>query len=324
MSNSTLSERMAICLICDTPLSYLQQVQKERFCGVQCRWKYATLSPHEVCLACGRPLSPREFGGRVCASLECRYQVEEQKRERERLRRDALKEKAADLRDREARVLGLHEPETYIPTVLPSVRAKITNLPERRRRRFRDVVNGLISRASAHLIAPSPRGAEPPVTVAPSVTSAPEVQAVLDEACALCRGFCCGNGGKHAYLTVETIRRYMVQHPDQRPREVLAAYLGHVGNKTFDGSCVFHEPGGCSLPREMRSDTCNRHFCVGLTEFQQGLTRGYPARAFFVATDGDEIQSAAFCDASGSQVVSLSPASAPESAASSASGAPGS
>ncbi len=79
-----------------------------------------------------------------------------------------------------------------------------------------------------------------------------EVKALMSKACGVCQGYCCGFGGNHAYLTVETIKRYMAEHPNQRPRDVLAAYLSHVGNKTFDRSCVYHRPGGCSLPRAMR------------------------------------------------------------------------
>ncbi|MCA1685514.1 MAG: hypothetical protein LC745_05920, partial [Planctomycetia bacterium] len=230
------------CLFCGSPLSHLRRVENERFCGERCRWRYATLPPHQICAGCGTPLSPREFGARACASPGCLRRVEELKRGLERRRLESLREKAGELRDREAAVLGVPEPETYTPTVLPSSRARVTNLPERRRRAFRSAVNRLISAASERLTAPPPGGAGRPSAPASSVAPAPEVQPVLGGACALCQGFCCGNGGNHAYLTVETIRRYMARHPDLRPRDVLAAYLGRVGNKTYEGSCLFHQP----------------------------------------------------------------------------------
>jgi hypothetical protein len=204
-------------------------------------------------------------------------------------------------------VHGLQEPESYTPTVLPSSRATITDLPKHRLHAFREFVNRLIGVAGLPTAFPSPSEAgRPPAPVSPAAP-APEVQAVLNGACALCQGFCCGNGGNHAYLTVETIRLYMVKHPDQGPHEVLAAYLGRIRNDTVAGSCIFHQAGGCGLPREMRSDTCNRHFCEGLTEFQKGLTGRETARAFFVATAGEAILAAAFCNADGSRLVPLSP-----------------
>jgi hypothetical protein len=98
----------------------------------------------------------------------------------------------------------------------------------------------------------------------------------------------------------------MEQHPGQRPREVLEAYLSRVGNKTFEGSCIFHQPGGCSLPREMRSDTCDRYFCSGLAGYRAGLSGEKPPRAFFVSVSGDAIRAAAFCDQDSAREVEVS------------------
>ena len=92
---------------------------------------------------------------------------------------------------------------------------------------------------------------------------------ILDQACARCRGHCCRNGGEEAYLTEDTIRRYLHEHPGTRPLDLLEAYLARVGHETFEGSCIFHGPTGCTLSREMRSDTCNGYFCG---------TDGIPAR----------------------------------------------
>jgi len=295
------------CLICGVSLSHLQRAQGDRVCGERCRWKYATLPPHQICVACGRPLSPREFGDRVCTSLECRQQVKEQKQELERHRLERLQERARELRDREGRLLRLEEPETYKPTVLPSSRARIADLPEDRRHAFHDFLARLIGDAVRPTTLPVPSEAGPtPASVSP-VAPSPEVQAVLNGACALCQGFCCGNGGNRAYLTVKTIRRYMAQHPDQGPHDVLSTYLGRIRKDAVPGSCIFHQPGGCGLPREMRSDTCNRFFCQGLMEFQQGLTGQDHARVFLVATEGEAILAAAFYDADGLRLVPLHP-----------------
>jgi hypothetical protein len=84
---------------------------------------------------------------------------------------------------------------------------------------------------------------------------------------------------------------------------VLAAYLARAGHKTYKGSCIFHRPGGCALPREMRSDTCNQHFCGGMKEFQHNLPDSGPVRGFFASTVDGAIQSAAFIDESEVRVV---------------------
>src|SRR5262245_21496802 len=115
MSDQTQRAGTATCLICDAPLSYLQQVQKSRFCGESCGWKHAALPPEQVCAACGRPLSPRELGGRVCASPVCQHREQGRRREHDRRQREVLQERARTLRDRAAEVLGFQEPETYTP-----------------------------------------------------------------------------------------------------------------------------------------------------------------------------------------------------------------
>lgn len=288
----------ANCLYCDLPLAHLRQVVGEQFCGHRCRWAHAILPDHAVCSACGRRLAPSELGVRCCSARACREAVEEQTRERERHRRAALQRKAIELRDRAGEALGVQAPATYLPIVIPSARLAISNLPERRRRSFRDHLNRLISQATAlgAASATSPQEAkrapgEPPVPAG--------LEGALQGACTLCRGWCCLRGGNHAYLTVETLRRSLSQHPRPRPRDLLAAYLSCVGNRTFQGSCLFHQAGGCSLPRELRSDTCNRFFCAGLTEFQEQVAAGQPARAFFAATNEDTVRDAAFCDEHG-------------------------
>jgi hypothetical protein len=294
--------------MCDAPLSDLQRLQEATFCGEPCRWQYAMMPPGRRCVVCGRRLSLSESVAGLCRSLECRHQLGEPGRERRRQESTTRKQRAGELRDREARVLGLGEPETYRPAVIPASRRRVTNLPVRRRRAFRDHLNRLITEVGESR-ASSPGQAVLPGVPASSETVVPALQVVLGRACAVCGGSCCEHGEDHAYLTAATIRRYMAEHPDQRPCDVLAAYLGRVGNRTFAGSCVFHQPGGCNLPREMRSDTCNRHFCPGLIEFQQGLTMRESARGFFVSMSGDEVLAAAFCDEETSRIVSVSPES---------------
>jgi hypothetical protein len=294
--------------MCDATLSDLQQLQKATFCGERCRWQYATMPAGQRCKVCGRRLSSRESAAGVCASLECRYKVDEPIRERRRQEHAAHMQRAGELRDRQAARLGLEEPETYLPAVIPSFERRVTNLPERRRRAFRDFLNRLISEATESRASSSSSDAGPPAAPAPPGARELERRAVLARACAVCQGYCCGFGGNHAYLSVETIRRYMAEHPDQRPRDVLAAYLSHVGNKTFEGSCVYHQPGGCSLPRAMRADICDYFYCPGLTDYENGLAGQDRARGFFVSMDGDEIRAAAFCDRESSRIVDLPPA----------------
>ena len=84
--------------------------------------------------------------------------------------------------------------------------------------------------------------------------------------------------------------------PRAAPARVLAAYLARVENKTYKGSCIYHGPRGCALPREMRSGTCIRYFCAGLKDFRRELYDPDPVRGFFVSTDCGTIYKASFID----------------------------
>jgi hypothetical protein len=184
---------------------------------------------------------------------------------------------------------------------------RIANLPERRRRAFRDYLTDLLSQATAGSGGPPPagEGADAPRG------AAPELQAVLGQVCAFCRGRCCQNGGDQAYLTADTLLRYLAANPGRRPRDVLADYLGRVGAKTYRGSCVYHGPRGCGLPPEMRSDTCNRFYCRGLERFRAAVGGAAPARAAVVAHVDGVVRAVAVVGGGATRVVRL-PMARPE------------
>jgi hypothetical protein len=49
------------------------------------------------------------------------------------------------------------------------------------------------------------------------------------------------------------------------------------------GSCINHGATGCSLPREMRSDTCNDYFCNPMRAWQARCASGErPLGAFVI------------------------------------------
>jgi hypothetical protein len=153
---------------------------------------------------------------------------------------------------------------------LPSGPRRLVNLPERDRGRYRDHLNRIIAAAMSDATpAPEPAGGVP----APEPAAG---TALLGRLCACCGGGCCTRGGHTAYLSAATIRRYMAGHPGMRPREVLAAYLDRLAFRTEAGSCVNHTAGGCGLPREMRSDICNRYLCAPLSDLRGRLEAAAP------------------------------------------------
>ncbi len=297
IGEGTLSKAAATCRDCGKRLDQLQQMSGSPFCSEVCRMRHASLSAHEICTGCGRRLSPHQFGDRLCDNLTCRRLIEEQARERERLRIEALRSKAEGLRHREAESLGIAEPGRYLPVIVPANRRQLTPLPAHRLGLFFKTFSRRLAEASAQRHTPPP-----PAKLPPSLL--PIVQAVSNGGCANCRGSCCQNGGCHAYQTSEALHRYLARHPDQTPGEVLADYLSYIKIETVEYSCVYHQAGGCGLPREMRSDTCNRFYCDGLAAFHEESNGRDIAGGFVAATTDERIIRAAFCDEDSLQPVS--------------------
>ena len=139
-------------------------------------------------------------------------------------------------RDREALPRGIDAQHITV-AVVPANLRKVVNLPERRKRAFRDYLAELIAQAAA--VRASSANPPPGETALDSSPSSPALENLLQRGCATCRGLCCLGGGNHAYLSLETILGYMYKHPKQRPRQVLDAYLSFLPNKAYENSCVY-------------------------------------------------------------------------------------
>jgi hypothetical protein len=281
------------CFFCRTPLS-AALAQAGDVCGhAQCQWKLSHLPEHATCRICRRPLAPQQMGTRLC-STSCLRAATTAHRAHAHQQECAIIEQGTALRDQGAAALNIPQPDAYPVTLVPAYSARVTNLPERRRRAFRDHLARLLSQATEHRSVVREESTElvPPTNDLGNAA----IAAVVGKVCTNCQGACCQNGGTHAYLTVEVLRRYLEAHPSQHPREVLTAYMEAMGWRTYENSCVFHTTGGCALSRAMRSDTCNDFFCAGLTAFQQEQSTTGTVRGFFVSAENGHVRAAAFID----------------------------
>ena len=143
--------------------------------------------------------------------------------------------------------------------VLPSGPRRAQRLSQRRRRAYRAHLWRIVREARAG----------DAVDAAPTAALASGVDPhapLRERLCAACAGGCCTQGGDGAYLTAATMQRVMAAQPALGPRALVAAYLGRLGTDSLPGSCINHTQGGCALPRELRSDTCNRYLCEAQKE----------------------------------------------------------
>src|SRR5947209_730587 len=93
---------------------------------------------------------------------------------------------------------------------------------------------------------------------------------VARTACSLCKGWCCRNGGDHAFLDERTMARVRCAGLELDVRAVLRLYVERVPEVGYEDSCIFHGKQGCTLDRSLRSDVCNSYFCGGLLDYMRG------------------------------------------------------
>ena len=229
------------------------------------------------CDFCERELTRHEaVRGSVCVDPECRRQSE--------VRREAARIRAvAELRLSRARVFAARRlgaaPGSFAVAVVPANDRSVEPLPEVRRRRFRGSLARTIRAAFvSDALPPEPTPDEGP--------GDPSEGRVLEKACAACRGHCCTLGGDTAWITPETILRVLRDRRESRRGELLRRYAGHLPARSYPDSCVYHGETGCTLPRDLRAETCNDYYCPDAHALREARRRLGLRPLVLVATDG--------------------------------------
>jgi hypothetical protein len=165
---------------------------------------------------------------------------------------------------------------SYPLLVLPRGPHGLERVSRQRRQRFREHLDAIIAETVSG-------EANDAATARDESIAADPVTPLAAQLCTLCRGGCCSQGGDKAYLTAATIRRFMRLRPDLAADRIAAEYLDRLGDQIVAGSCIHHTGTGCSLPRQMRADTCNDYFCKPMREWQARCETGErPLGAFVI------------------------------------------
>jgi hypothetical protein len=211
----------------------------------------------------------RQLAWRAARWREWRARLAREREEDARLRRERLE---AEAREAVAVFAAIAEGADLELTVF-SGRGPSRPLPEHRRRAYAAHLDAVIAAAEAA----DPGPAEPQAGEPGAVTSS-----LPARLCGACGGGCCPKGGDRAFLKPETLRRVMAAHPGLDDAGLRALYLGHLPPRSVAGSCVNHTRGGCSLPRSLRSDTCNSWRCLPLQALERRLEGGPAVRTVAV------------------------------------------
>ncbi len=200
--------------------------------------------------------------------------------------------------------------------VVPANTRETAPLPLRTRRAFLDRLQATLRRVFA--AAGSDSTAKPTAEVTAAYADAhPDLMVgaldesgnlavILGRSCATCRGECCTAGGDHAFLREDSLRRVRAQYPELTAEALLTAYAAHLPRRHYRGSCVYHTSVGCALPRDLRSNLCNRYVCGGLTQLKSALRESGSTMAFVGAADSVHLRRLALIDVHDARPVALS------------------
>ena len=86
--------------------------------------------------------------------------------------------------------------------------------------------------------------------------------------CGTCKGSCCQPGADNmAFLKSDVLEKAQAALDLQSRQAVIQHYMDLLPKQHVSGSCYFHSADGCTIPRNIRSDTCNAYKCHALRSF---------------------------------------------------------
>ena len=235
------------------------------------------------CSVCGKPVKLKiHAASGICNDWRCRQQVK--LKQRIQRRGESLQRNL----ERATNLLKRSDPTEsdrggFRPVIIPANERRLINQPRRRRYRFTKRLLRLFDRMDSIESEELANDAR----VESTTDDDSELLPIYGAACGTCGGRCCRLGGTHAFLDREAVKRTMKALDTLDPIEVVAAYVQRLPEKAFAGSCVFHSESGCTLDREMRSNTCNNTLCAGLVELRNRVELDGETR-FFLAAANDE------------------------------------
>ena len=243
----------ARCVVCDAILARTYPVSN------QLDVPYPTCQAVACRMVVSRQSEMGEAGFRHYLQMQARHT-----QYRALVARDAALRKAAELEENAAAfsVLRASLPavvaQQALQLLLPTGPVRASRMTKQRRERYRAHLQEILDEA----IYIEPMAAAATIGPPPAQSNLP------GHLCAMCGGGCCTRGGEKAYLSAQTMRRFMDARPGVSGAEVVEAYMECVPAHTRAGSCINHTAHGCSLPKDMRSDVCNRFSCESLAKLQ--------------------------------------------------------
>jgi thiamine kinase-like enzyme len=106
--------------------------------------------------------------------------------------------------------------------------------------------------------------------------------------CRVCQGKCCEDGLENdAFLSVSALRNIFNREAFASATSMHAEYIDLLPTESISGSCLYHTDKGCSLPRRLRSETCNKFVCGKAKDFLTAIKITNPAQTVLVSHHED-------------------------------------
>ncbi|MBV8881519.1 MAG: hypothetical protein JO332_16250 [Planctomycetaceae bacterium] len=298
-----MAERCPVCSILLRPARHPRPPTCERSACIQeYRRRIQEVPGARPCPVCGRRIDP-DVPGESCGDVYCREELgsrlDRMRREQERReKKDATAlQVEAELRRSGEFAGGL------VTAALPAHDRPLEAQHPSRRTLFAERLAGIVEDAAADPEGPTGDPTSPEAPTGPA-------DVLARAACASCRGHCCRHGADHAFLRPATLRRYLKTHPEETPAQALQSYLRRIPADAVAGSCLYHGRQGCTLPRGMRSDVCNRYLCEDLERLQKTVAAREGAPPIVaVGFDEDRLVRVSLLGADGVRTLSEGPPS---------------
>jgi hypothetical protein len=202
--------------------------------------------------------------------------------------------------------------------LLPANTRNTETLPAQSREAFLDRLRARLAAVFAHPVRDDTAGmsgearaamedAAPPETPVSGQGAPAGRDTVLGLACSTCRGECCTAGGTHAFLREDSLVRVRAflsrDGATVDAGQLEATYARYLPARHYRGSCVYHTPTGCALPRTLRSNLCNRYLCGGLTQLSRALDASGGDAAYVAAADSVHLRRVARLSIDGARTV---------------------
>lgn len=181
--------------------------------------------------------------------------------------------------------INLNNVNTAHLAILPINTRPLVNLSEQNKNQFlahlKEIYNDIIEQ-------------RPPSSTVYSTqltSSLPEEENnLLGKACATCKGDCCNLGKNHAFQDMPSLTHFLEHENTIVDSETLTQmYSEYFPEKHYKNSCIFQGSLGCTLPRPLRSFTCNNYRCEPLRSYHQLLLDSKHSITIAAATNESEV-----------------------------------